>query len=93
MDNEGACSMKKEDVQCMAGLAGMEFVEHETEESFDEAFADGDLVFGPEYAKKLLSEMANAAFSTTKGDEQFFLLLVREQGPHPRCDGGKPRNR
>lgn len=46
----------------MAQLAGMEFVEHEDEESFDAAFEDGDVVYDPEYVKALLNEMANAAF-------------------------------
>ncbi len=52
----------------MAQLAGMDFVEHEDEESFDAASEDGDVMYGPEYVKALLNEMANAAFSA-KGDE------------------------
>lgn len=64
----GDYGAKKEDVKRIAELAGMEFVEHESEESFNEEFADGDLVFGGEYVKQLLNEMANAAF-TAQGDE------------------------
>lgn len=62
-----AYGITKEGAMRMAELAGMEFVEHEDEESFDAAFEDGGVVFGREYVKGLLGEMANAAFSS-EGD-------------------------
>lgn len=62
-----AYGIMKEGAMRMAELAGMEFVEHEDEESFDAAFEDGGVVFGREYVKGLLGEMANAAFSAEGG--------------------------
>lgn len=68
MTTERKYAIKKEEAMRMVELAGMEFVEHDTDESFEEAFADGDVVYGDEYAKALLKEMATVAFSAT-GDE------------------------
>ncbi len=69
MTTEEKYAIKKEEAMRMAEFAGMEFVAHDTEESFEETFADGDVFYGEECVKALLNEMANAAFSTT--DDEF----------------------
>lgn len=61
-------AISREEAMHMAELAGMEFVEHDSEEDFDSAFVGGDAVYGSEYVKAFLGEMANAAFSA-RGDE------------------------
>lgn len=79
MESNAEFSMKKEDVQRLADLAGMEFIEHGSEEDFDEALADGDLVYSPEFIKNLLNGMANAALSTSKDDERFFYFWCENE--------------
>lgn len=61
-------AIQKEDATRMAQLAGIEFIEHDSEEGFEEAFKDGSVVFGSEYVKAFLKEMAKVAFSA-EGDE------------------------
>lgn len=68
MKVDNAYGITKNDVMRMAELSGMEFIEHEDEESFDEAFADGDVVYGSGFVKRLLGEMAEVAFSA-EGDQ------------------------
>ena len=68
MAAEGAYAIRKEEAVRMAELAGMEFVEHGSEDVSDAVFADGDVVYDGEYVRAFLSEMANVAFSAA-GEE------------------------
>lgn len=73
METEGAYAIKKEDIQRMAELAGIEYVEqYESKDRFNAAADDDDTIFDPEHIEPLLGDMADAAFSTTADDEQFF---------------------
>lgn len=63
MDIREKYSAEKEDVMRAAEMAGMKFIEHEDQEGFDNAFANGDAVYGEECVKSLLSEMVETALS------------------------------
>lgn len=68
MKSEIDYGITKEDVLRMTELAGIEFVEHKSEESFDRAFEHGDINFGKEYVKSLLNEMATVALSAERDE-------------------------
>lgn len=81
-------AIQREDATRMAQLAGIEFVEHDSEEGFEETFKDGSVVFGSEYVKAFLKEMAKVAFSA-EGDEFASFVYENRQlirnmtGRHP----------
>lgn len=68
MDFNNKYQAQKEDIKRMVELAGMEFAEHDNEANFADTFADGGPVFDSERIRRLLNEIANAAFSGG-GDE------------------------